>query len=400
MPSQNLTAPTSRDHRNRCSQGGQPLPLAECPTFPHLKPLFKTAPSPFPTTPPKFQRYLPISCILVIMPTYWSCQLLGWLAYSAIGITINLLNGSQLRPLIVGHILLISLSIGLTHLSRNEIRKRRSADSPVTRQWPFLATAIFLISLIQTALVIGTNLVLVGGTWPVTAVVALWWGMFIATGVWTILYIRFTERRTHAVREDRLQLALREAELRALESQINPHFLFNCLNSIRALVVIDPPRAQEMVTRLANVLRNSLRHDRQHTVPLVSELESVADYLALEAIRFEERLRSEIAVDPAVAQCFIPPMLLQTLVENAIKHGIGRVTGVGSLNIRAELIEGAIRLVVENTGRLASTPPTPNQLGLVNIRERLSLLYGERASLKLDDDNGLVRATVLIPALL
>jgi len=332
------------------------------------------------------------------MHTYWTYQVLGWLAYSVIGITINLLNGAQPLPLSVGHVLLISCSIGMTHLFRREIQRRRPADQPITRMWPFLTAGALFISLIQTALVIGINLLLVGGEWTVTAIVALWWGMFLATGVWTVLYVRFTERRGHADLEGKLQLALREAELRVLESQINPHFLFNCLNSIRALVVIDPPRAQDMLTRLANVLRNSLRHDRQHTVPLASEIESVSDYLALEAIRFEERLRPRIDVDPAAAQCFIPPMLLQTLVENAIKHGIGHVTGPGDLIIRGELENGFIRLVVANTGRLAGTPPSPTQLGLVNIRERLRLLYGDRARLSLDDSSGLVTATVLIPA--
>ncbi|MBC7925156.1 MAG: histidine kinase [Bryobacteraceae bacterium] len=332
------------------------------------------------------------------MHTYWIYQVLGWLAYSLIGITINLLNGGPLGPLLVGHAVLIGSSIGLTDLFRRQIAMRRQADQRTTRLWPFLATGVLLISVMQTALVVGTNLLVAGGQWTIVAVVALWWGMLLATGVWTILYLRFTERRRDAAREEQLKLALREAELRALEAQINPHFLFNCLNSIRALVVVDPPRSQDMLTRLANVLRNSLRHDRQHTVKLAEEIESVSDYLALEAIRFEERLRLDIDVDPAAAQCFLPPMLLQTLVENAIKHGIGQVTGYGDLIIRGQLENGFIRLVVKNTGHLQDVPTTQAQLGLPNVRERLRLLYGEPASLSLDDGNGLVTATVLIPA--
>jgi len=329
---------------------------------------------------------------------YWIYQLLGWLAYSSIGITINLLFGGKLRPLLIGHALLISCSIGLTHLFRLEIKRRRLADRPLIGLWPFLVAGVLIISLIQTALVILTNLVVEAGAWTATMGLAVWWGMLLATGIWTTLYVRFAERRGFAVREGQLQLALREAELRVLESQINPHFLFNCLNSIRALVAIDPPKAQDMLTRLANVLRNSLRHDRQHLVLVASEIDTVSDYLALETIRFEERLHSEIAIDSTVANCLIPPMLLQTLVENAIKHGIGQVAGHGELAIRAHLCNGFIRLIVENTGRLAGSPPAPTQLGLVNIRERLRLLYGERASLRLEDGNGRVTATVLIPA--
>ena len=121
-----------------------------------------------------------------------------------------------------------------------------------------------------------------------------------------------TAQRRFAGKEVHLQLAVREAELRALEAQINPHFLFNCLNSIRGLVLENPPLAQDMITRLANILRYNLHRDLNHTVPLASEVEAVSDYLALESMRFEERLRVRLAIDPAAAQVPIPPMLLQT----------------------------------------------------------------------------------------
>lgn len=331
------------------------------------------------------------------MRRYWIYQCLGWLAYSAIGLTINLLNGAALVPLIVGHLVLISCSIGLTHLFRLQIRRGSSAGQPLSRLWPRLAVGVILISLVQTTAVIATNLAFGGSSWDRTSVVALWWGMLLATGVWTLLYVRFSERRSHAAREGQLTLALREAELRALEAQINPHFLFNCLNSIRALVEIDPARAQEMLTRLANVLRNSLRQNRPHAVALSEEVEAAGDYLALETIRFADRLQTRIAVDPAAANCRIPPMVLQTLVENAIKHGIGKVAGPGELRIAARLESDLLRLVVENTGRLTVSPITSPQFGLQNIRERIKLLYGDRASLSLIDSGGLVTATVLLP---
>ena len=261
----------------------------------------------------------------------------------------------------------------------------------------FLAARVLLISVVQAAVVIGVNVALTGSAWGTTAIVALWWGMLLATGVWTLLYVRFSERRRHALREGELQLALREAELHALEAQINPHFLFNCLNSIRALVTIDPPRAQDMLTRLANVLRSSLRHDHAHTVPLAIELATVSDYLALEGIRFEERLQSQVVAGPEVTQCEVPPLVLQTLVENAIKHGIAHVTGQGILTVRGELDDGRLRLTVENTGTLGASPESSSRLGLANVRNRLRLLYGERASVQLEGAHDRVKATVLIP---
>ena len=330
---------------------------------------------------------------------YWICQVLGWLAYSAVGITINLMGGGHLGPLLVGHLAFISSSIGLTHLFRWEIRKRWP-EKPLLRLWPLLAGGILIISICQATIIILINLWF-GGNWSVVAVVALWWGMVVATSIWTVLYIRLVERRSFTLRESSLQLALREAQLHALEFQMSPHFLFNCLNSIRALVAVDPARAQDMLTRLANVLRNRLGQGRRHTVALGSEVEVVTDYLALEGIRFDDRLNQEISIEPEAAACSIPPLLLQTLVENAIKHGISRFSGRGELAVRACVEGGCLKLEVENTGRLPEDQVSSGgRVGLANARERLHLLYGDQASLQLMEDkpNGRVKATVLIPA--
>ncbi len=235
---------------------------------------------------------------------------------------------------------------------------------------------------------------------------ALAWGMFLGTGIWTMLYVRFTEVRRQHEREINLRLAVREAELRALEAQINPHFLFNCLNSIRALVAENPARAQDMITRLANIFRYNLRRDHAHTVPLASEVEVVGDYLALESVRFEDRLRVRFAIAPGTEKTAVPSMLLQSLVENALKHGIAPRPAGGDLIIRAEPVirvdreSNATRIEVENTGELTQAAASePAGVGLNNTRERLRLLYDGRASLELRNrEDGHVVATVLIPA--
>lgn len=329
------------------------------------------------------------------------CQILGWLGYSVVGIAINLLNGAAPGPLLAGHAVFVSASIGMTHLFRRAIRKRWPAQ-PLRRLWALLGGGVLTISVWQAALIVGVNL-LFGGRWSPIAVVALWWGMVVATTAWTILYVRLVERRVSSQREDHLQLALREAQLHALEFQMSPHFLFNCLNSIRALVAIDPERAQDMLTRLANVLRSRLQQGRQHTVPLGMEAEVVSDYLALEGVRFADRLRQEIQIDPRAADCPVPPLLLQTLVENAVKHGISRFSGHGDIAIRAAVKEGHLELEVENTGRLEIRErPDEVPVGLANARERLRLLYGGEAALRLEEvaGRGRVRATVLIPTAL
>jgi LytS/YehU family sensor histidine kinase len=230
----------------------------------------------------------------------------------------------------------------------------------------------------------------------------VWISVRGANCMWLLFYIALTTPRRYREKEVTLQLALREAELRALEAQINPHFLFNCLNSIRALVVENPPLAQDMLTRFANILRYNLHRDLNHTVPLAAELEVVSDYLALEGIRLEDRLRVELAIAPGAANVPIPPMLLQVLVENALKHVIAALPEGGDLMIRASAAADALVIEVLNTGRLRESEPESEprsaHLGLKNTRERLRLLYGGRASLELKNgQDGRVAATVLIP---
>jgi two-component system, LytTR family, sensor kinase len=333
------------------------------------------------------------------MKRYWTYQLLGWFGFSLVGITINLMAGASPGPLLAGHAFLIGAGIGLTHLFRSVIRRRRIAGQSFSRIWPALALGPIGIGLTLTALVVSINIALTNNKWDPVSIGGLAWGMILASAAWTILYVRFSERRVHADRESHLLLALREAQLRALESQMNPHFLFNCLNSIRALVEIDPPRAQDMLTRLSNVLRNSLRHDNEHTVALSDEMEAVSDYLALESVRFGDRLATTVKVD-GVAEGFpVPPMIVQTLVENAIKHGIGRQTGQGQLTVRAYVRDRILVIAVENTGTLSVAESGSPQLGIKNIRERLALLYGRRASLRLEEQDDRVLAMVAIPAL-
>ncbi len=149
------------------------------------------------------------------------------------------------------------------------------------------------------------------------------------TAIWVTLYAVLTTKRHHREQETKLQLALREAELRALEAQLNPHFL-NCLNSIRGLVVENPTQAQDMITRLANILRYNLHRDVNHTVPLASEVEVVGDYLALESVRFEDRLhvRRRSVLEPTRSPS--PPRFCNPGGERP-QHGIAPLPAGGDL---------------------------------------------------------------------
>jgi len=334
--------------------------------------------------------------------TYWTCQVLGWGSYTAAGLAGTAQQIGWRPALVAGYLLFGLYSIALTELFRREILRRQWLDANTGRMLGALSLGAAVVGSIQSFLVIAVDLALQGGAnssflrRPSNAL-ALWVGVVGVTFVWTILYVSLTARRRFREREVRLQLAVREAELRALEAQINPHFLFNCLNSIRGLVLENPALAQDMVTRLANILRYSLRRDLNHTVPLSSEVEAVSDYLALESVRLEERLRVRMAIDPAAAAFPIPAMLLESLVENAVKHGIAPLPAGGELLVSARFEGDALVLEVDNPGRLEDPHPGAAGVGLANARERLRILYGSRASLRLENRDGHVAATVLVP---
>jgi sensor histidine kinase YesM len=196
----------------------------------------------------------------------------------------------------------------------------------------------------------------------------------------------------------------KEAELRALKSQVNPHFIFNSLNSLRALIEEDPTRARQAVTQLANLLRYSLQSGQLETVPFEDELRVVNDYLALEQVRHEERLRLRLDIAPETLQLPIPPMLLQTLVENAVKYGISMRPEGGEIAIIARREHGSLRLQVTNPGALEADPARLTQtggstgLGLANAANRLRLLFGDQATLQLRPGQpGNVVAEAIIP---
>lgn len=334
---------------------------------------------------------------------YWTCQVLGWGAYSAIGLWIAAEHVGWRPSLAAGYFFYFLYSIGLTDLLRREIHRRDWLSGPARRVFLRLFFAAVAVGAIQALLIFSFALTTEDRNsefFQRGSVLGVWLGTTYATGAWIGLYVRITARRRWQERETRLQLALSEAELRALEAQVNPHFLFNCLNSIRALVVENPPQAQDMITRLANILRYNLHRDRGHTVPLAAELEAVSDYLALESVRFEDRLRVEFAIDADTRQVPIPPVLLQTLIENAVKHGIAPLPSGGEIVIRASLGRDAMMVEVENTGQLRAPDPGATPLGLSNVRERLRVLYGDRASLQLQERDGRVAATLLIPRVL
>ena len=194
-----------------------------------------------------------------------------------------------------------------------------------------------------------------------------------------------------------LAVLAREAELRALKAQVHPHFLFNSLNSISSLTASDPARAREMCVLLAEFFRRSLAFGDKGSVPLSEELEVARTYLAIEGHRFGSRLVVEEAIEPAGAACAVPPLLLQPLVENAIRHGIATCTEGGVLRLAARTEDGRLHMTVENPFD-PDAPARPGVgLGLSNVRGRLRARYGDAARLEAHRTHDRFRVTLQIP---
>ena len=223
--------------------------------------------------------------------------------------------------------------------------------------------------------------------WMNTALFLLMW-----TGLWAGLHglrrARYSELARLRVEAERSAL-----ERDALRARLNPHFMFNALNNLRALILEDPERARDMVTRLSRTLRHALAHNRSEQVTLAEELEVVDDYLAIEAIHFEQRLqvRREIAAEAVQAQ--LPAMALQLLVENAIKHGIASRAGGGEIHIRASLEDDLLRLQVDNPLCTGGEPAHGHGVGLAYLRAQL----GTRGRFALQPIGDRMQALLEIP---
>ena len=234
-------------------------------------------------------------------------------------------------------------------------------------------------------------LVLLTYTFNTSVLLWLW------TAVW--VGVMMIQRWRHGeIAKWKAETAARELELQVLRAQINPHFLFNALNNLRALINEDPARAREMLSRLSNTLRHTLQHSAKERVPLADELAVVRDYVALEQLHHEERLRVDWQVDPATAGASVPPMLLQLLVENAIKHGIARTPGGGVVDIGLRREGPRLALAVSNPGQWTPGSSDGTGLGLTHLRERLARAGGDGAGCRIDAADGRVTVTVELAA--
>ncbi len=218
----------------------------------------------------------------------------------------------------------------------------------------------------------------------------------LATALHYVLF-SFQSSREAETRAQEARILAREAELKALKAQINPHFLFNSLNSISALTIMDGRRAREMCLRLSEFLRSTLNLAEKETISLEQEVALARTYLEVERIRFGDRLRVEQTVGPHCESCAVPSLILQPLVENAVKHGIAGMVEGGQIRLDAACGDGVLHLVVQNDFDPEALPATRNGVGLANVRNRLRARYQNRASLITEVRDNRFRAELELP---
>ncbi|NBB87985.1 MAG: sensor histidine kinase [Bacteroidetes bacterium] len=340
------------------------------------------------------------------MRTYWTLQLVGWSGYALF----RLVPGAFLQPLtaeVVTSILLTSAAgVLVTDGFRRLVRRWGWKQMSLAQLAPRVLSATLLMGFVSHFVLLGLQRDLLGfrALASINSDLALLVhgvsdGFFIYL-VWSLLYFTITYFRNYQeaeVNRWKLQAQMEASKLEALKLQLNPHFLFNSLNSVRALIAERPRCAQHMVTRLARLLRTALQSGDTTTVPLEKELDTVRVYLELEAVRFEDRLRYEVDADDDLLKHEVPFLLVQTLVENAIKHGIANEPDGGTVTVTAVRTETQLRLRVENPGQI-TRHAEERGVGLENARERLRLLFGARADLTLQNiDPVTVRAEVCLP---
>jgi two-component system LytT family sensor kinase len=219
--------------------------------------------------------------------------------------------------------------------------------------------------------------------------------------LWSVLYFIYNYFESYN-KSLKLEASIKEIELSNLKSQLNPHFIFNALNSIRALVDENPAKSKQAINQLSSILRSSLATEKRGLTSFDDELKIVRDYLGLESIRFEERLKTEFDIDPESSGFLVPPLMIQTLVENGIKHGISKLTEGGMIQLITKVDDDHLKIHIRNSGKyvLNGKRNASSGLGLQNTRQRLKLIYGDEASFRiLTENDNFVLTEIIIPHL-
>ena len=338
---------------------------------------------------------------------YWSLQIGGWAIYAIAQIVavLELDQGSLSNQRIIFLLYEAALGLAVSHIYRNFINRWKWLSLTMPRLIPRVLFSVFVMGVIMYFLRIPVSIPLGLFNKNVVLDPMVLLGLSFVYAffffLWSVMYFiyNYFERYNKSLK---LEASIKEIELNNLKSQLNPHFIFNALNSIRALVDENPSKSKLAINQLSNILRNSLVTEKRGLTKFEEEMKVVKDYLGLEGIRFEERLRTELDIDPASVDFMVPPLMIQTLVENGIKHGISKLKDGGIIQIKTKVERDRLKIHIRNSGHfhLNGAKKPSGGMGLENTRQRLKLIYGEEASFRiLTENNTFVLTEIIIPHL-
>lgn len=333
---------------------------------------------------------------------YWIFQIAGWLLYALLNLFILSIAEKFEGKIALSWLFQTAFLITISHFLRNIIVKRGWLKLLIKDLIPRVLGAVLICSAITYIFTIGISIQLdlvdYNRDFNTIFIILNILTFFVLFLFWAIIYFmyHYVENYNSNLR---YEAAMNEIELNKLKSQLNPHFIFNALNSIRALVNENPAKAKTAITQLSNILRNSLIMDKQRLIRFSEEIQTVKDYLDLETIRFEERLKVQFDLHPKSDLFFVPPLMIQTLVENGIKHGISNLTAGGWLIIRTQVENSRLHIMIRNSGQFRKFRSTMGSgFGLENTKQRLKLIYGEEASFHIANDGPeYVMTEVIVP---
>lgn len=337
---------------------------------------------------------------------YWLFQVCGWGVFALVNIFFAVTFSKITSPFLERLTAFLFIGILGTHLMRLFIHMIDLLLKPLNKQILGFVSITFIMSFLLAFIEIGVYRAL--NIEAEKSDISLFqivfsnaFNSFIYLFIWNAIYFMYhyiSKSRKQQLDTLQLEALVKELELKTIKAHINPHFIFNSLNSIRALVDENPARAREAVTELSNILRSSMQTDKTESVTFERELDIVKDYLALENMRFEDRLKIEYKIDEDTLDQPVPPMMLQTLVENAIKHGISKQISGGIVRIISDYKDKYHELAVQNTGQLNGLMNKGEGFGLSSTANRLNLLYGDKAKFEIKQlTPSLVEAKLLLP---
>lgn len=335
---------------------------------------------------------------------YWIAQVVGWLVYVLIVGVFNQLNGNEItQELLFSLLSIYFIGLSISHFYRGIIVKLNWMGLSVSHLIPRVFIGVILFGIIvYFAQTIVLEVLIAESNFSFEMADAFpkiinWSLLFL---LWSLLYFLFhfiNNYKKEEIKNLKWEAARNEIELNKIKSQLNPHFIFNSMNSIRALVDEDPQLAKNAITQLSNVLRNSLMIGKKKLIPLSDELKIVDDYLSLEKTRFEEKLTIVKNIESNTENFLVPPLMIQTLVENGIKHGTSKLAEGGVVEIQSKLENEFLRITIYNSGFYDVNNIPETGFGLLNTKQRLQLLFGNKAKFTIENENNRVKTMLIIP---